>query len=63
MKTYQLKRAGEVVSTTEADNIDHALDAFFPNVAVDVDLDTFTNRHLTIICDDGDELTIDERAQ
>src|SRR5262249_11900123 len=48
MKTYALKRAGKVVRTTTARDIDEALDSFFPGITVDVDLDTLTERHMDV---------------
>lgn len=48
MKTYQLKRAGEVKGTTQAENIDEALDAFFPTTLVDVDLESATPQRLDV---------------
>lgn len=48
MATYALKRAGKVERTLAADNIDHALDQFFPNTKVDVDLATATSHRLDV---------------
>jgi hypothetical protein len=48
MTTYALKRAGKVERTLPADNIDHALDQFFPNTKVDVDLSTASATRLEV---------------
>jgi hypothetical protein len=48
MKTYQLMKGGEVKATTQADNIDQALDIFFRDVQVDVDLDTATPTRIMV---------------
>lgn len=43
MPQYELIREGAVKSSCEARDIDAAVDTFFPNTRVDVDLDTARN--------------------
>ena len=48
MKTYELIQEGSVKQTVEAENIDQAIDRFFPQVQVDVDLNTMTHDYCDI---------------
>jgi hypothetical protein len=48
MKTYALMRNGEKLNTVQAPDIDHALDIFFRDVQVDVDLDTATPHRIDV---------------
>lgn len=48
MTTYALLKGNAQLKTTEADNIDQAVDIFFADVQVDVDLDTCTTHRLDV---------------